>query len=928
MPKGSLHSHTVRTAVRSILAGAIAVASGNAIAQEAGQANTAELEEVVVTGYRESLEQSLNIKRANAGAVDAIFAEDIADFPDTNLAESVQRIPGVAIDRVGGEGRQISIRGLSPEFSRVRINGMEALTTTSATDAVGTNRTRAFDFNVFASELFNQISVRKTSSAEIDEGSLGATIDLFTARPLDFEGFKFVSSYQQGYNELADQADPRAVALVSMANDDQTFGALFSVAYSKRQTVEEGSQSGGWERNSNVGADHWRSVPTGLSPTEVDRVNNAVHARFPRYVNFEHDQDRLGLTGSLQWKPGDRTTLSFDVLHSKLDAERTEPFLEAISFARGNAAGRGSTDVIDYEIDANNSMVYGVFNGVDTRSENRLDIWNTEFNQYSLSVQHEFSDRFKIDALVGTSKSELEVEQATTIILENFDSNNYVYDFRANSREPFVSYGFDVSNPANWVVSELRERPSEQSNEFDTGRIDTAFMLNDTFTLKGGVSWKKYDFDVKSGQRDRALPINTATCSIPRTALTAGQGYQQSFGDNDLPAGMANSFFVADVRAVANMLGLYTNDACFPLLAVAADVRSVVEEDLGYHIQLDFDTTMFGLPFRGDLGVRYVETDMESTGTQQIDGAGGARTLTSVTVDRKYSDTLPAVNLVLEPIADFLVRASYSKVMSRPPLGSLSPGGSITAFATPPVITFGNPDLDPFRADAYDLSFEWYFAEEALLALALFRKDIESFTVNHRESLPWTSLGLPDSLLDQIPPEPTDIFDVRTTINGSGGKLEGFEIQYQQPFTFLPGPSWLGYFGTILNYTNVDSEVNFAAEGDPARILDLVGLSEQSANATLYFDNDVFSARVSLAYRDSFMRTANARLGSDIDFTDESTYVDFSTSYKINDHFKVSVEALNLTDEYRHDLVDSRAERMDNYVHTGRQYYLGLQYSY
>ena len=193
MPKGSLHSHTVRTAVRSILAGAIAVASGNAIAQEAGQANTTELEEVVVTGYRESLEQSLNIKRANAGAVDAIFAEDIADFPDTNLAESVQRIPGVAIDRVGGEGRQISIRGLSPEFSRVRINGMEALTTTSATDAVGTNRTRAFDFNVFASELFNQISVRKTSSAEIDEGSLGATIDLFTARPLDFEGFKFVA---------------------------------------------------------------------------------------------------------------------------------------------------------------------------------------------------------------------------------------------------------------------------------------------------------------------------------------------------------------------------------------------------------------------------------------------------------------------------------------------------------------------------------------------------------------------------------------------------------------------------------------------------------------------------------------------------------------------------------------------------------------
>ncbi|MBL8268406.1 TonB-dependent receptor, partial [Steroidobacter sp.] len=421
MSKSMQQSLKLRGAVHILLVGAATV--GSASAQEVGQSasSTAAVEEVIVTGYRESLEQSLDMKRATAGAVDAIFAEDIADFPDTNLAESVQRVPGVAIDRVGGEGRQISIRGLSPEFSRVRINGMEALTTTSATDAVGTNRTRAFDFNVFASELFNQIAVRKTSSAEIDEGSLGATIDLFTARPLDFQGFKFVSSYQQGYNELSDKADPRAVALVSMSNDSQTFGALFSVAYSRRQTREEGTQSGGWERNTNTATDRWNSVPAGVSAAEATRINNAVHARFPRYVNFEHDQDRLGLTGSLQWKPGDHTTLSFDVLHSKLDAERTEPFLEAISFARGNATGRRQTDVLAYEIDANGTMTYGVFDNVDVRSENRLDEWNTEFNQYSLSLDHAFSDRFKINALVGTSKSELEVERATTIILENFD---------------------------------------------------------------------------------------------------------------------------------------------------------------------------------------------------------------------------------------------------------------------------------------------------------------------------------------------------------------------------------------------------------------------------------------------------------------------------------------------------------------------------
>jgi len=916
-----LQSRQLRRSVHVVLLGALI--AGHASAQQAEQstANASEVEEVVVTGYRESLEQSLEIKKANAGAVDAIFAEDIADFPDTNLAESVQRVPGVAIDRVGGEGRQISIRGLSPEFSRVRINGMEALTTTSATDAVGTNRTRAFDFNVFASELFNQIAVRKTSSAEVDEGSLGATIDLSTARPLDFEGFKFVSSYQQGYNELSDKFDPRAVALVSMTNDDQTFGALFSVAYSERRTREEGVQSGGWERNGNTATDRWNDWPDGISADELARLNNSVHARFPRYVNFEHDQDRLGLTGSLQWKPGDHTTLSFDVLHSKLDASRTEPFLEAISFARGNATGRRQTDVLEYEIDSNGTLTYGRFDNVDTRSENRLDEWNTEFNQYSLSLQHEFTDKFRIDALVGTSKSELEIERATTIILENFNSDNFVYDFRGDSKRPFISYGFDVSNPANWVVSEVRERPSDQTNEFDTGRIDAAYDLNEIFTLKSGVSWKEYGFDVVAGARDTTLPIRTATCSMDPIPVTASQGYQAGFGDNDMPAGMAHNFFVADIRTVADAIGLYNNDACFPLRPLAADVRSVTEEDLGYHVQVDFQTELFGLPFRGDVGVRYVETSLESMGLQQVGGAN-----VPVTVERDYDDTLPAVNLVLEPFQDFLVRGSFSKVMSRPPLASLSPGGSIGGFSTPPTVTFGNPDLEPFRADAYDLSFEWYFNDEGLVALALFRKDIDSFVVNSVERAFWSTLGLPDSLLDQVPADPTMEFEVRKPVNGKGGKLEGFEVQYQQPFTF--GPAWLSNFGTILNYTNVESKVNFAAEGQPPEILNLVGLSEQSANATLYYDNDIFSARMSVAYRDSFLRTAAARVPNDIDFTDESTFVDFSTSYKVTENFKVSLEALNLTDEYRTDLVDSTAERLDNYLHTGRQYYLGLQYTY
>ena len=186
-------------------------------------------DEIVVRGYRSSLNASLSAKRESAGAVDVIVAEDIADFPDLNLAEALQRIPGVAISRAGGEGRQVTVRGLGPTFTTTRINGMEALSTGGFTDALGgQNRTRGFDFNAFDSELFTRLAVRKTSSAEIEEGGLGATLDLRTARPFDYDGFTIATSAQLGYNDRSDESDPRAGFQISNTFADDKFGALLS----------------------------------------------------------------------------------------------------------------------------------------------------------------------------------------------------------------------------------------------------------------------------------------------------------------------------------------------------------------------------------------------------------------------------------------------------------------------------------------------------------------------------------------------------------------------------------------------------------------------------------------------------------------------------------------------------------------------------
>jgi len=253
--------------LRRLVCGASILAMGLGLAgQASAQASREpqEVEEIVVTGFRAAIESAIAIKRSEAGVVDAIKAEDIAKFPDNNLAESLQRIPGVAITRSAGEGRNITVRGLGPGSTRVRINQMEALTTTGGSDADGgANRARTFDFNVFASELFNQLAVRKTSSASIEEGSLGATVDLTTSRPLDFSDDRvFTVSAQAGCNDLSKKWDPRFAALASQKFLDGTLGVLVSVAYSERNVREEGFSTVRWAEGPSSGG--WCS-PVGLS---------------------------------------------------------------------------------------------------------------------------------------------------------------------------------------------------------------------------------------------------------------------------------------------------------------------------------------------------------------------------------------------------------------------------------------------------------------------------------------------------------------------------------------------------------------------------------------------------------------------------------------------------------------------------------------
>ena len=894
------------------------------------------VEEIVVTGFRSSLSASLNEKRNASGVIDVIKAEDIADFPDNNLAESIQRIPGVTITRDQGEGRQISVRGLSPLFTRVRINGIEGLSTTGGADASGgANRGRQFDFNVFASELFNSITVRKTPSADVEEGSLGATVDLVTARPFDYKGKLTVAgSAQLGVNDLSDSYDPRLAGLVSTKLLDGRLGILVSAAYSKRGILEEGPSTVRWER----GTDNGGFAAASTVPQGATQGFAFFHPRIPRYDSYRYETERLGLTGSVQFQATDTTLLTFDALHADFKSQRTEQYLEAISFSRGTTGKPQTVILPGAQVDDTNSLVFGVFNNVDVRVETRDDELQTKFNQFTGSLNQEFGDRIKLNLLGGVSKSKFANPIQTTVALDVNNVQGYSYDFRDNSRAPTFNYGnLNVADPTRYTLGEIRLRPQFVDNTFRVARGELAYELSKQLTLKGGLDHKRYTFDSRELRRASETQVPTLT-SAQLAALTT----LYSFSPQTNLGGTPGTFVVPDLGAFASALGIYSNTGMFALQGIEnatarSNFRTVKERDLGAYGQADFDFTVGGVGLRGNAGVRYVKTNQVSTG---YTGAGASLSL--VEVDRSYKHWLPSINIAADLTRSIVLRGAVAKVLSRPDIGTVNPGGAFSISGGNRTFSRGNPFLDPTEAVTYDVSAEWYFAPESALIVGLFYKDINSFVATTAQQIPFNQLGLPDILLAGTTVQPTDLFTVTQPVNSKGGNLKGLEVGLQMPFRFLPGS--LSNFGLLANYTFVSSKIDYPLTSAANSVVvreDLVGLSKHSANGTLYYEDKVFSIRGSVSYRSGYLTNVPGRNGvsppspnaaqptfNDVEGNNSTINVDVAASYAISPKVSLTAEGVNLTDEYVDQYIDSAANRLSVYHHTGRQVYVGARFKF
>ncbi len=1078
---------------------------GEASVASAADNTAEEVGEVVVTGFRVSLKNAVELKKNSDVMMDAINAEDIADFPDANLAESLQRLPGIALDRDNGEGRGITVRGLSSDFTRVRLNGLETLSTAAASDSgTAPNRGRGFDFNVFASDLFSSLQVRKTASASTDEGSLGATVDLITGRPLDYKGRKIAFSVEDAYYENGGTHNPRVAGLYADQWFDDQFGASFSFAYSERDSeidrfkrqqgqsdyAYRGSTWAGNETPARAGF----AAPTGTTfgtiitnPAAIAALTGSDPAayaalypagfatpgtfndsivRIPSLINIEQQnlaQERLGLTGALQWNPTDSTRLALDTVYSKFDQKSDVNQIQSVGLNRNNTNANWNTatagtsaatkrgtyqtctnqtalpyrDPIDcggseampggvfaglgttsFSTNPNNLEPYDYYNNpgsvgypgatavtaargmyfrdaflgrpgvdvlaahvspagnadylelrnVDWRSATDSSYFTTEFKQASLSWEQEIGDQLSMDVLYGRSRSSND-NQGLLVEFNRMDSpETFIYDERDHGSMPIVSYGFDVADPNNWSLvkgfSTMRHFQRETDNDYEGGHLDFDVKLSESLSLEFGYTRREYKFKTNQGQRLSNENINPTLLELGLTSQDLGRVYD--FGDGlDVPAGTPSAFFAPDIKKFQELIGFDCNclneygDYRLSYLSNPGNQFSVNEYDTSYFVQLNWDFDLSGHRLFGNAGIRSADTRVKSTGYTTNVAATGPRPLYET---HEYTDDLPSFNVAFEIMDDLLIRAAYSKVMARPQLANLSP--SITGITTPTAsgsigsLTIGNPELSPFRSKNYDLSLEWYFGEGGLLSGAIFKKDVSNFPQTVSSSATLNEILTPEQFIatleTQTPQQAAwilfgnggqpGIYAVRQFQDAPGGEIEGYEISYQQNFTFLPG--FLKNFGVQANYTHLKSELQYildpgsttapispqVTEGGP-----FLGASPDSANFTLYYETQKWSARASWAYRDEYMTTyplaagtcapgaCDSPLVNDFVGSRATKNIDASVSWQATDYLSITLQGLNLTNQTEDRWAYAAEPLVTQYSSTGRQVFAGFR---
>jgi TonB-dependent receptor len=859
------------------------------------------VEAVTVTDFRGELTRALARKRGAVGSQDSVLAEDIAAFPDRNLAESLQRIPGVSITRDSGEGRQISLRGLGPDFTRTQINGMEVLSNTaSGMDNRGlVSRTRSFDYSVFASELFKEVDVEKSWTASQDEGGIGGTIGLHTPEPFDYDGFKAVVSAKGITNSNTRTVTPRLTGLVS--DRWGAWGLLVSGAWSSSDSNEFGYRNWGWNQITvspgNIGP--------GVSATDATRLTSTAPAiqlfapQAETYSTWFDHRDRLGITVALQYQPNDRLRMGFDLLYGRLTNDRRDTALAAAGTNGLTGDVIGTQRLNSVAIQAG-SIVAADWSHIDLRSEYNVMHDDTDFRQAIWNVAWQAAQDLTVHAMAGTSRSRYSLPVFDKVFLE---SQDHGFSFDDRPALPVNHYSFDVTDPAQWNLMRLDTQESAITDDYVNGKLDLDWWLDEASNLTFGAEYKRFSNDgwVRTDKEFHNVPTDTA---IPA-------------GDKTLvPYDTVANYVVGDVDRTYATIGQIRD------LTAAYDVPgsdfAVSEKTWAGYAQYNLQSDVFGMRLRANAGLRYFSTDLVSAGSLNTGTA-----LVPAIIRHHYDDVLPAANAALDITDAVVLRLSANRNISRPSLSDLAAAGSLTTAPFGGTISAGNPNLKPFMADSIEGSLEYYEGKLGYMALGAFYKNMESFITTQTSQVSYAATGYPLSFL--LPGQsPTIPYNYTAPINGKGAVIVGLEAAFQRDLAFLPAP--FDHLGFVGNVTLADGSTPVLFGSMPVS-LPLNYLSKLSANATLYYETDNWGLRASYAYRSKYLDGAGGggNIGEAIAATGN---VDMAAHYRIDDHLKLVLEGNDLTDQPIVQYTDVHARRPEAITRSGTTYSVGFSYAF
>lgn len=935
------------------------LSSGSLHAESAGasKAEGNDLEEIVISGIRKSQQDSIEIKKSAVNSVDSIASEDLGKMPDQNVAESLQRVPGVTINRVGGVGSQVTVRGLGPQFNTVTLNGRVL-----ATDGAG----REFNFDVLPSELIAGADIYKSPQANLNGSSIGATVNVHTLRPLDqSEGLQAGGSLRANYDQLEGSTTPSAAVYATWKNSAGNMGLSVVLSYDhKKERTDDffvgasssprsfddgyyGSVSVNPQTSSGTVCVGSYNTTSGVCTARV--ANNVTLFRnVDMYHNFVNqiemsERKRTGVNATFQFEPSSNFRVTLDALVSH-DDEHTHIDGLVPDFSGGtlvNQVVSGGVDTTETTVGATAPGVTPAFAGVSrtvhvggtalSESFTNGTVDEIVENRPAKSLTELFGvnatwkvNNFTLSIDADTSQAHFDNANAlfTTVRLKGID---YTYDRRTGT--PLAS--FTVSSPSySPVATDVNHRlghymASEGQNYDDTInelRFDGKWNDGGDISLFGGVGYSSRTKETEGFTEPNACAYCGSDVLLPASLFKVTPS--DFFGGK--AGGNTSKWVDYDTDALfAALMTLNTtanpalhNGSLMPIVKDPAASSSVNEKVVTGYLMTELKGHVGSMPFAVNTGFRVESTGFTSDGAGQTvlsakpNGTGQnvivLSGLTTLHFSGHYTDILPSINARLNLSDTLILRAAASRVVSRPTLTDLSPAQSITSNPGNERISRGNPDLAPFRASQFEFGLESYFNPDSIAAATVFYKAIDSFVTR----------GVSTLQVDQVK------FILDQPVNGKGASVQGLELSYRTIFSGLPSP--LDGLGTQVSYTYTDSNADYS---NPARATaahySLAGLSKNSFTFVGFYEKGPMQARVSYTWRDHYLVAPQTQTGVP-EFNDRYYQLDAGVQYSITKKIMLTVDAINLTDSKEFTYANV-IQNTQSYRDAGRRYNAGIR---